>query len=235
MQCAAADYLNQKHIMSAAGYPLSHDETFTQSEGVNTGTTILALSFDGGVVMAADTRTSAGGFIVNRASRKISKLDDRIFVCRSGSAADTQTLTAYVKRYLFEHRMDIGERPRVNAAANLFKLIAYHNKDYLTAGLIVAGYDDREGGQVYSIDLGGTKTRRPYSCGGSGSIYVMGYLDATWKSGMTKDATKCLAKRAVAHAMSRDGSSGGMIRLVVITKDNVEEEAIWGDALPVQP
>ncbi len=40
--------------------------------------------------MAADSRTSMGDFIANRASRKISPIHDRIFVLRSGSAADTQ-------------------------------------------------------------------------------------------------------------------------------------------------
>ena len=53
-------------------------------------TTIIAVSFDGGVVMGADSRTSTGSYVANRVSDKITAIHDRIYVCRSGSAADTQ-------------------------------------------------------------------------------------------------------------------------------------------------
>merc|ERR1711991_85842 len=61
------------------------------------GTTIMAVEFDGGVVMGADSRTTTGSYIANRVSDKIQQVHDRIFCCRSGSAADTQAL-AYIVR-----------------------------------------------------------------------------------------------------------------------------------------
>jgi 20S proteasome alpha/beta subunit len=54
------------------------------------GTTIMAVEFDGGVVIGADSRTSAGAYIVNRVTDKLTKVHERIYCCRSGSAADTQ-------------------------------------------------------------------------------------------------------------------------------------------------
>ena len=59
------------------------------------------------------------------------KSDFCIFVCRCGSAADTQALTGYVINYLTQHQVELGEAPSVKTAANLFKLIAYNNKDRL--------------------------------------------------------------------------------------------------------
>merc|ERR1719436_2053066 len=137
----------------------------------------MALTFDGGVVMAADTRTSTGDYVANRASRKISKVHDRIFVCRCGSAADTQALTGFVLNFLGQHAVELGKPPSVKTAANLFKMIAYNNKDNLMAGLIVAGWDEKEGGQVYSIPLGGAVVRLPFAADGSGSGYIAGFLD----------------------------------------------------------
>ena len=67
---------------------------------VSTGTTIMALPFDGGVVVCADTRTSTGTYVANRVSDKLVQLSDQIYACRSGSAADTQALTDYVHFYL---------------------------------------------------------------------------------------------------------------------------------------
>ncbi|KAJ2343324.1 Proteasome subunit beta type-1, partial [Coemansia sp. RSA 2618] len=57
---------------------------------VNLGTTIMAVKFDGGVVIAADSRTSTGPYVANRVTDKLTKVNDLIYCCRSGSAADTQ-------------------------------------------------------------------------------------------------------------------------------------------------
>merc|ERR1719174_3154604 len=110
----------------------------------------MAVTYDGGVIMCADSRTSTGDYVANRASRKISKVHDNVFVCRCGSAADTQALTGFVINYLGQHAIELGKQPSVKTAANLFKTMAYNNKDNLMAGLIVAGYDDVRGGQVYN-------------------------------------------------------------------------------------
>lgn len=57
----------------------------------------MAASYDGGVVMGADSRTSTGSYIANRVTDKITPLAAKIFICRSGSAADTQNLSRYVQ------------------------------------------------------------------------------------------------------------------------------------------
>lgn len=71
---------------------------------LSTGTTIMAVPFEGGVVLGADSRVSTGTYVANRVSDKIAQLSDHIFCCRSGSAADTQALTDNVKYYLKQLR-----------------------------------------------------------------------------------------------------------------------------------
>merc|ERR1719491_2040099 len=103
------------------------------------------------------------------------------------------------------------------------------------AGLIVAGYDEQRGGQVYSIPLGGSLHRVPLACDGSGSGYISGLMDANYRPGMTKAEALEFVRKAVSHAMSRDGSSGGMIRTLVASKDGLEEGVVEGDKLPFGP
>merc|ERR1711920_395237 len=200
------------------GCPYREDDVNAPEKGVSTGTTIMAVKFDGGVVMGADSRTSTGDYVANRASRKISKVHDRIFVCRCGSAADTQALAGFVTNYLGQHAVELGKLPTVNTAASLFKMLAYNNKDRLMAGLIIAGWDEKRGGQVYSVPLGGSVHRVPLACDGSGSGYISGLIDATYKPGMTESECVEFVTKAVSHAMARDGSSGGMIRTLVSRK-----------------
>merc|ERR1712118_215306 len=107
---------------------------------VSSGTTIMGVMFDGGIVLGADTRTSTGQYVANRSSRKISQMGPHIFLCRSGSAADTQALTNMVKNYLGQHTIKLVEEPFVETAANLFRMIAYNNKDMLSA-MILGGVD----------------------------------------------------------------------------------------------
>ncbi|OXB70490.1 UNVERIFIED_CONTAM: hypothetical protein H355_009702 [Colinus virginianus] len=316
---------------------------------VSTGTTIVAVTFKNGVVLGADTRTSAGSYVVNRAARKITPVHEKICVCRSGSAADTQAVTQIVKLYLQQYAQELprrstaaerrkheqrvataaakqrrqqeeedekrkseeageqgqkkeeqqqqkekrretaqeeeegerrrdppagmtkksreeekkkkhGERrgeekeeeemseeekrflwedaraePRVRAAATLFQSLCYEYKDILTAGLIVAGYDAVEGSQIYSIPLGGALMPMKCTAGGSGSSFISALMDAYFHPDMDKETAVDFVKRCVAHAISRDGSSGGMVRIIVVTKHGREEECVEGNRLPVNP
>jgi 20S proteasome subunit beta 1 len=86
----------------------------------------MAVQFDGGVVIGADSRTTMGSYIVrilaqyirittgsltgirsnvqaNRVTDKLTYVDERIYCCRSGSAADTQAVADLVHYYLQMH------------------------------------------------------------------------------------------------------------------------------------
>ena len=192
----------------------------------------MAATFDQGVVLGADSRTSTGNYVANRVTDKITALTDKIFVCRSGSAADTQNLTRYVSWFLEQHQMELGEEPDVLTAATLMQRLAYENKGALQAGLIVAGWDSKRGGSVYAIPLGGTLVEVPFAIGGSGSAYITGLTDSMWQDGMDEESCRTFVQKSVSHAISRDASSGGCVRTVTITQHGARRDFIPGDSLP---
>lgn len=196
------------------------------------GTTILAVTYEGGVIMGADSRTSTGTYVANRVSDKLSKVCENIYCCRSGSAADTQAISEIVKYYLSIHTMEMGTKPLVKTAAVMFRDLCYTNKDRLMAGIICGGWDAKDGGSIYSIPLGGSLVKSDVALGGSGSTYIQGYCDAYFKKGMGKEQCETFVKTAISHAMARDGSSGGVIRLVCIDKDGVHKTFTPGDKVP---
>lgn len=199
------------------------------------GTTIMAMSYAGGVVMGADSRTSTGSYVANRVSDKITPVHDKIYCCRSGSAADTQAVSDIVRYYLDAHAMELGKPPLVKTAANLFQEICYNNKDRLMASIICAGWDAQHGGSVYALPLGGALVKQDWAIGGSGSTYVYGFVDANYKLNMSKEECQQFVAQAIAHAMARDGSSGGVIRLATIDETGVERHYIPGNRLPYMP
>jgi 20S proteasome subunit beta 1 len=199
---------------------------------VSLGTTIMAVQFDGGVVLAADSRTSTGTYVVNRSTNKLTKLTKKIYCCRSGSAADTQSMAEMASHYLNFHGMSNGADPTVSSAATLLGKLCYWNRWNIQAGIIVAGWDEVNGGSVYNVPLGGALIKQSYAMGGSGSVFLYGWADANYKSGMNKDQCVEFVRTAVAHAISRDGSSGGMIRTMAITKDGEEHTATPWKRIP---
>ncbi|XP_044027719.1 proteasome subunit beta type-9 [Siniperca chuatsi] len=201
------------------------------SEEVKTGTTIIAVEYNGGVVLGSDSRVSAGASVVNRVMNKLSPLHDKIYCALSGSAADAQTIAEMVNYQLDVHSIEIGEDPQVRSAATLVKNISYKYKEELSAHLIVAGWDRRDGGQVFAT-LNGLLTRQPFAVGGSGSSYVYGFVDAEFRRAMSKEECQQLVVNTLSLAMNRDGSSGGVAYVVTIDNHSAEEKVILGNDLP---
>ncbi|KAJ1929785.1 Proteasome subunit beta type-1 [Tieghemiomyces parasiticus] len=192
----------------------------------------MAVEYDGGVIIGADSRTTTGSYIANRVTDKLTKIHDRIYCCRSGSAADTQAVADIVHYYVQMYSVQHAEAPTTKVAATLFRELCYNNRDNLMAGVIVAGWDKRDGPSVYSIPLGGSLHKQAYAIGGSGSSYIYGYCDANYRPNMTQDEAIKFVKNSVSLAMSRDGSSGGTIRLAIINEQGVERIFVPGDQLP---
>lgn len=85
------------------GYGVESSDPYGLKDGeVSSGTTIMVIPCpeSDSCVFGADTRVSTGSYVANRSADKIVQLSSHIFACRSGSAADCQTITDYVRYYL---------------------------------------------------------------------------------------------------------------------------------------
>lgn len=210
---------------------ISVDINHLKKGEVNLGTSIMAVKFKDGVVLGADSRTTTGAYIANRVTDKLTQIHDTIYCCRSGSAADTQAVADMVKYYLqiYSAQLPLGEAPTTEVVANVFQEICYTNKDNLSAGIIVAGFDPKNGGTVYQIPLGGLIHQLDYAIAGSGSAFIYGWCDENFKLDMEKDETVLFVKTALSEAIKWDGSSGGVIRMVILTKNGVERLIFYPD------
>ncbi|KAG7235021.1 hypothetical protein INR49_003432 [Caranx melampygus] len=114
----------------------------------------------------------------------------------------------------------------------IFCCMAGSLADAQAAGFLTAGWDRKNGPQVYVVSLGGMLISQPVTIGGSGSTYIYGYVDAKYKPNMSRDECLQFATNALALAMGRDNVSGGVAHLVVITEKGVEHVVVPGDKLP---
>jgi 20S proteasome subunit beta 1 len=123
----------------------------------------------------------------------------------------------------------------VSEAAAEFRRFCYNYRDSLLAGIIVAGYDDINGGQVFSVPLGGMVIRQSCTIGGSGSSYIYGHVKENYRENMPKEECVEFVKKSIFHAMYHDGSSGGVCRIGIITKDGIERRVFFAPPVDQAP
>lgn len=71
--------------------------------------------------------------------------------CHNATNVDTQFVAEVIESKLDAYRTEFGRPPSVRAAATMTRNLCYANKDQLSAGVICAGWDAREGGLVFAI------------------------------------------------------------------------------------
>jgi 20S proteasome subunit beta 1 len=157
----------------------------------------------------------------------------------------TRPLFCCCKPFICSFRIQTGRPVRVKTAAHLMQQYCYEYKDMISAGVIVAGWDPVDGGSVYSIPSGGSCVKVPFALGGSGSLFIYGFVDSEIQrlsslssadNGLNDiTVARTLVKKAVSHAMARDGSSGGIIRTVVVTAEGNDRDYTAGNELPFGP
>ncbi|KAK2076947.1 hypothetical protein QBZ16_005175 [Prototheca wickerhamii] len=142
------------------------------------------------------------------------------------STEEMRSVNKGIVRYFVEQHESQLQRPSlVKTVAGLVSEMNYQNK-HLVGAMIVAGYDAVGGAQVYGCPIGGTLSQEDWTIDGSGSTYIWGYLDAEYRDGMSRQEAEDLVSTAIQLAMARDGSSGGVVRLVTITETGVERRLI---------
>ena len=188
-----------------------------------TGTTTLGMVCKDGVVIATETRATMGHLIAHKATKKLYKIDQHLALATAGLVGDLQVLARYLNAEANLYRLKRDMRMPVQSAATLMSNILNQRKFYpYYVQLILGGYDD-SGGYVFSLDAAGGAIPDKYTAGGSGSPYVFGVLEDTYKEGMSTDEGVDIAVRAITAAKNRDAASGGNINVAVITKEGFKE------------
>ncbi|HEX2067598.1 MAG TPA: proteasome subunit beta [Nitrososphaeraceae archaeon] len=194
------------------------------AEQIKKGTTTCALTCTDGVVLAADTRASAGFFIADRHVMKIQKVDRHLGMTIAGGVADAQNLVDVMRYNANIYRISNREIMPVNSAARLCSNVLFNQRYFpYYVQIILAGYDNKSGGQIYNIDLFGSMTSEKYISTGSGSPVAYGYLESEYKEGSSVNEAYKIAIQAVAAAIRRNSGTGDNINAVIIDKDGYRE------------
>jgi proteasome beta subunit len=188
------------------------------------GTTTVGIVCSDGVVLGADMRATMGTFISNSDMRKVYKIDNNLGMTIAGGVGDAQELIRIMRAQNEIYKMSENRPLSPKSATSLLSIILQQNKmmPYYVQ-LLVGGVDSPEN-QLYSLDpVGGYVDEVAYSVTGSGTEPAIGYLEESYKKGIsTKEGVK-LAARALAIAMRRNSATGGGMIITTITKAGYKE------------
>lgn len=106
-----------------------------------TGTTIVGMVFDKGVVLGADTRATEGPIVADPDCLKIHYLAPNIYCCGAGTAADTEFVTQMMASELELHRLYTKRESRLNHVEARLTSHLFKYQGHIGAALIVGGVD----------------------------------------------------------------------------------------------
>jgi proteasome beta subunit len=187
------------------------------------GTTTAGLVCSDGVVLATDTRVTAGGFIAHKRGKKLLQVDRHLAVTISGGVADAQNVVDSLKYYANTYRVEHGIPLPVRSAARIVSNILFGSRYYPYIAIVIVGGYDTTGGSIYNIDLFGSAISEKVTSTGSGSPVALGVLEEGFQEGMSVAKAVPLAASAIIAAMRRNVFTGDSFDIAVIDKAGFRE------------
>ena len=179
------------------------------------GTTIVAVDFADGVLMAGDRRSTAGSVIAQRDIEKVFRSDDFSCVGISGVAGTGLELVRLFQLELEHYEKLEGRSLSLEGKANRLATFVRSNLGAAMQGLVVvplfAGFDEETGkGRIFSYDVaGGRYEERKYHGIGSGSTFARGSLKKLYTEQMPVGDAITVCMQALYDAADDDSATGG--------------------------
>ena len=222
------------------------------------GTTVLAMKFADGVIMAGDRRAVEGFNIADERIEKVFPADDFSAIGIAGAAGQATEIVRLFQTELEHYEKVEGDALSLEGKANRLAQMIRQNFGFALQGLVVvplfAGYDPRKGeGRLYRYDVtGGRWEEADFHSTGSGSVHARGTLKKRFRPGLDRASAIRAAVEALYDASQEDVATGGpnVLRGIypsvrTITAEGVVEvaeeelrtafEAILGETHETQP
>ncbi|MEO5651964.1 MAG: proteasome subunit beta [Marmoricola sp.] len=179
------------------------------------GTTIVAATFAGGVVMAGDRRATMGNIIAQRDIEKVFPADEYSCVGIAGTAGLAVEMVRLFQVELEHYEKIEGTTLSMDGKANRLSALIRGNLGMAMQGLSVvplfAGFDLRAGqGRIFSYDVtGGRYEETAFHSVGSGSLFARGALKKLYRDDLDETGVVTAVIQALYDAADDDSATGG--------------------------
>jgi proteasome beta subunit len=179
------------------------------------GTTVLALRFNDGVIVAGDRRATEGFQIAHRSIEKVFAADDMSAVAIAGTAGPAVEMVRLFQTELEHYEKVEGDRLTLEGKANKLSQMIRANLPAAMQGLVVvplfAGFDEsKQEGRIFKYDVtGGRYEEDDYHATGSGGKDARSSLKKRYKHDLGREEAVKIAIEALFDAADEDVGTGG--------------------------
>ena len=179
------------------------------------GTTIVAATFPGGVVMAGDRRATMGNIIAQRDIEKVFPADEYSVVGIAGTAGLAVEMVRLFQTELEHYEKIEGTTLSMDGKANRLAALIRANLGLAMQGLSVvplfAGFDlNTDQGRIFSYDVtGGRYEETAFHSVGSGSLFARGSLKKLYRDDLSAEGCVTAVIQALYDAADDDSATGG--------------------------
>lgn len=187
------------------------------------GTTTVGVICSNGVIIAADTRATAGYFVAHKQAKKVLPIADYVAMTIAGLVADCQTMHEILKANANLFELETRERMPVAAVARLAANILFNSRTAPLQMQAIIGGLDSTGPRMFALDPYGTVTEETCFSTGSGSPIALGVLERGFHEGALIKETLPVVVRAIAAAMSRNIGTGDSFDVAILDETGYRE------------
>jgi proteasome beta subunit len=187
----------------------------TELSGVTHGTTVVAIRYADGVVMAGDRRATSGNLISHRTMEKVYPADRHSGVAIAGAAGPAMDMVKLFQLQLEHYEKVEGVELSLEGKANQLSGMVRAHLPAAMQGLAVvplfAGYDTRRrAGRLFQYDItGGRYEEAGFATTGSGSLHAGTVIKLGYRDDLDRGTTLDLAISALFNAADEDSATGG--------------------------
>ena len=184
-------------------------------DGVTHGTTVVAIRYADGVVMAGDRRATSGNLISHRTMEKVYPADRHSGVAIAGAAGPAMDMVKLFQLQLEHYEKVEGGQLSLEGKANqLGQMVRQHLPAAMQGFVVVplfAGYDVRRGtGRLFEYDVtGGRYEESDFAATGSGSLHAGTVIKMAFRTGLDRADAVDLAINSLFQAADEDSATGG--------------------------
>lgn len=189
------------------------------------GATAVGVTFNKGVVLAAEKRIALGTYIVSKVTKKTFRITDHVGAACAGMVADMQVLIRQIEALAKIKQLETRRPMPPNSIAKLVSVMLFERRYFpLLTQVIIGGVDGKP--VIYTLDPLGSLLPDNFAAAGTGAEIAVGVIETSFKPDMSEKEAKELAVKAVRSAISRDAASGDGVDILIVTANGSKEESI---------
>ncbi|XP_011308263.1 proteasome subunit beta type-2 [Fopius arisanus] len=185
---------------------------------------LIGIQFRDFVLVAADMTTAQSIMVMKTDEHKIHKISDKLVMAVSGEQGDATQFSEFIGKNIQLYKMRNGYELSPKAAATFTrrKLADYlRSRTPYHVNLLMAGYDDETGPELFFIDYLASCVKAPYACHGYGGFFSLTILDRYHRYDMNEEQAYDLLKKCVSEVHKRLIVNLPNFKVQKITKDGI--------------